>query len=358
MARGQLNLILQSEDRPGTILNAISEIVTPKSEALTLAVAYVTPDGVDALIDRLSLRLAPRSIKDLTASIVTSFDNGWSVPRAIRMLADDYAFDVRIANLRPGTSIPRKTKSFHPKMYLGHAPASCGLFVGSANLTARALTVNSEAGYLELNLLPKFATEIRDEVLTWGVPLTAELLDDYSAWRPRQRPPDPPPQQPMVPLAGTLPTLQEAIVAGTIDPSSLSFLWVEAGSMSSGGSHNQLELPRGANRFFGFAYSAYPTVVQQSIGPVRIVIPGRADVSCPLTWHGHNGMERLNLPTKSKGGYDYANSVVLFEKRHNHFVLHVEPQSSYAANAWRVASLKAKWLFRLGLVSPRRCGLF
>ena len=34
-------------------------------------------------------------------------------------------------------------------------------------------------------------------------------------------------------------------------------MWIQAGSMTSGGSHNQLELPRGANVFFGFNYNTY-----------------------------------------------------------------------------------------------------
>src|SRR6266852_7264481 len=143
-----MRLVLQSADRPGTVLNAISDVVTPDTEALTLAVAYVTPDGVDSLVKRLAMRLAPRTIQELTPAIVTSFDFGWTAPKALRTLADDCGFDVRIANLVPGTARPRKTRGFHSKIYLACHPESCGLFVGSANLSARALTVNTEAGYL------------------------------------------------------------------------------------------------------------------------------------------------------------------------------------------------------------------
>jgi HKD family nuclease len=353
-----VTLILQSEGRPGTVLNAISDVVSPDSEALTLAVAYVTPDGVDSLMKRLALRLAPRSITELTTAIVTSFDFGWSVPKALRVLADDYGFEVRIANLVPGTANPRTNRGFHSKMYLGCRPNLCALFVGSANLTARALTVNSEAGYLDLDIPSESADWIRNEILSWGVPLTPGLLSDYTKWRQDRPSPEPPPPKPNIPPPNALNTLQEAISANQTNPVTLDFLWVEAGSMSSGGSHNQLELPRGANWFFDFNYTAYRNVAQEPLGTVRVAIPGRADVDCPFTWHGHNGMERLNLPTQAKGGYDYAHTVVLFERQAGQFVLYAEPEDSYAVDAWRAASLKTGRLYRLGQNSPRRCGFF
>jgi hypothetical protein len=323
-----------------------------------LAVAYVTPDGVDALVKRLALRLAPRQISEVNPAIVTSFDFGFSVPKALRALADVHGFDVRIANLTPGTARPRTaSRSFHTKIYLASGRASSGIFVGSANLTARALSVNTEAGFLELGMSPGTATTIRNELLGWGEPLSAGLLAEYAKWRKGKPSPEPPPVTPPIKPPHSLGTLQEAIVTG-VNPASFDYMWVEAGSMRSGGSHNQLELPRGANRFFGFAYTAYAPVKQLPLGDVTVIVPGVANVLCRLTWHGHNMMERLNLPTKAKGGYYYARTVVLFAKRANGYAIYVEPQGSHVANAWEAASQSTQLMFRLGGGSPRRCGFF
>ena len=134
-------------------------------------------------------------------------------------------------------------------------------------------------------------------------------------------------------------------------------MWIEAGSMLSGGSHNQLELPRGANQFFGFRFMDYSSD-HETIGHPTLVAGQRTWTDRPLTWHGNNGMERLNLPTRARGGFDYAGTAILFRRRSDGFDLSVMPWNDPAAVSWRSASNQAGRVFRLGDNSNRICGLF
>ena len=77
-----------------------------------------------------------------------------------------------------------------------------------------------------------------------------------------------------------------------------------------------------------------------------------------LKWHGHNRMERLNLPTQLQGGFEYLHSAVLFRRlRDGSFELVVAPWDSDMARAWRKASAEKGLLFRLGKTSNRLVGL-
>jgi hypothetical protein len=46
----------------------------------------------------------------------------------------------------------------------------------------------------------------------------------------------------------------------------------------------------------------------------------------PLTWHGDNAMERINLPSLAMGGFQYEDSLILFRRlEENTFELQVYP---------------------------------
>ena len=125
--------------------------------------------------------------------------------------------------------------------------------------------------------------------------------------------------------------------------------------MSSGGSGNQLELPRGANRFFGFDFDDYGDS-HEVIGYPAITAAGRRWDDRPLTWHGNNKMERINLPTRAKGGFLYANAAILFRRHVRGFELVVAPWNHGRAIAWRQASANSARVYRLGGLSSRVCG--
>ncbi len=149
----------------------------------------------------------------------------------------------------------------------------------------------------------------------------------------------------------------EAISSGVLDPIGYDQFWVEAGSMSSGGSHNQLELPRGANRFFGYGFDDYGSA-HEVIGFPGLTTARRSWNDRKLTWHGNNMMERINLPTRRQGGFDYRKSAVLFTRTTNGFELQVVTWNDAAAVSWREKSDKLGRVYSLGENSDRICGLF
>lgn len=74
----------------------------------------------------------------------------------------------------------------------------------------------------------------------------------------------------------------------------------------------------------------------------------------PLSWHGDNKMERINLPT----GESYAGNVMLFRRRPGHFELTWTPLGSQRALAWASASQAAGQRHKVGQKGARTCGLF
>ena len=133
--------------------------------------------------------------------------------------------------------------------------------------------------------------------------------------------------------------------------------WVEAGSMSSGGSHNQLELPRGASEFFGFNFGDYGNA-HEIIGFPVLTISRKSWDDRKLTWHGNNMMERINLPTRAQGGFDYRESLVLFTRVEHGFELQVVSSNDPMAISWREESARLGRVYKLGGNSNRVCGLF
>lgn len=153
-------------------------------------------------------------------------------------------------------------------------------------------------------------------------------------------------------------TYPEAVESGSIDPALFSTFWVEAGSMSSSASHSQLELPRYGHRFFGHSFNDFSSYEDRVlIGNVDVVLGGREPMTRPLTWHGNNMMERMNLPTPSMGGPEYAGKIVVFERLDDDaFSVSVLDIGSDEAADLRARSIAAGVEYRIGR-SERRCGL-
>jgi hypothetical protein len=69
-------------------------------------------------------------------------------------------------------------------------------------------------------------------------------------------------------------------------------------------------------------------------------------------------MERINLPTRTQGGFDYRNTAILFRRHPDGFEIDVLPWQDQGAIAWRNASETLGVSFRLGGRGERICGLF
>jgi hypothetical protein len=143
-------------------------------------------------------------------------------------------------------------------------------------------------------------------VMSGTNPLTDDLLTRYKALR-KHKPP--PPQlkletegvpSPTVVSTASLSTFWDA-VNGELQPSQCREFWIQVDKLQ-GGSQNQLELPRGGHRFFGFNFSNYAYQKKITIAVPVICAGARIWTDRLLTWHGDSKMERMNLPTQSQGG--------------------------------------------------------
>ena len=351
--------IYQDDQNPSLILDGIGNLFRAGQSSLCICVAYTTAYGLTILKERAEFELGTDVWENLPKRIVTSIDYGITSPQALRQLRDFANTEVYVAN--PGVIELARFKpkiAFHPKCFCIEGEASQAILTGSPNLTRRALTVNTEAAiYSERRQLvdqflasfDRFAEEALEVDDNWigeyelkrnGIP-HVESDDEVEAVELLNIPP---------PLMDFVNEHEDGLPAR---------FWVEAGTMRSGGSRNQLELPRRACTFFDLDFAGY----EQDHGDIGVLTLVRGQNSWndrQIAWHSDNGMERLYLPTLAQGGVEYANTAVLFEGLDDgSFAFSVVPWASDVAAAWRNASIESGLIFRVPLrrrADSRICG--
>ena len=357
--------IVQSQLRPAAIQNALHDLMRDGLSRLRVCSAYLSSMGSRLLLDAVKRNTPDGDLESVPKTVVTSLDFGMTEPAALRMWQDMQA-DVRVAGaaaLDRGTFMP--VAAFHPKFYVFDKPdGTVASFVTSANLTNRGLTINSEVGWA-VTEADVVATETAwCAAVQLAEPLTEDTLRRYEEVRKGTRRTSiadrrvddvldpvgemaPVPSRPLP--AALLPPFRDAS-----EPSRYGQMWVQSFEMS-GGSHTQLELPRGAHRFFGGA------VVDDEANDVRAIVEPTLVAGsgkwpdCPLRWHGNNRMERINLPSAANGGFDYARSMILFRRLPtNSYELRVHPWDSDTARACLEASRQQGLLFRVGQTNTSR----
>lgn len=349
--------VVQNESCPAEIQNALFDLMRPGVNEVRICSAYITLAGSRILFDGISRSLNGNE-DEIRKLIVTSFDFGLTEPQALRFWSRTQNCEIRVAGaplLARRTLIPRA--AFHPKMYLFRAPdGTTGSLVSSANLTNRGLTVNTEVGWSERINNADQVTLAWDTALEGTTLLTNDILERYEAIRrrlPRVRFPEvlPVPS----PEVGR-PNEYQLFAEVGIDPTAYVQMWVQSLKMQ-GGAGTQLELPRGAHRFFGAAYAGYDYERVDHISEPTLIAGTREWRNRPVSWHGDNRMERINLPSPAAGGFDYDYSLILFRKLgQNRFELRVYPWNSDSAHAYVETSRRSNLLFRVGRGSPRLTG--
>jgi HKD family nuclease len=349
-------LRLQTPEEPAEVRNAIVDLLDPHTSDVRIASAYVTRGGSDILFGCLSEFLTQDRINRIPKTLITCLDFGITEPEALQHWNSLPNTTVRVAGahlLETGSLLPRH--AFHPKVYaFGVRSAHANILVGSANMTSRGFSINTEAVWLEWNVAVRRVDALFSAATVGTAPVSDDLLSAYKSLR-RRRPPPPelkletePVPRPKPVLPGRLQTFRDAVASGALDPAKHRELWVQVEALQ-GGSGNQLELPRGAHRFFSFTFGDYDFPDKKTIGIPMLRAGARTWSDRLLTWHGNNKMERINLPTRSQGGFTYENSAILFRRLEGQsFELVVAPWDSDLARSWREASAQKSLLFRLG----------
>ena len=358
-------VIYQSPTHPDEVSFALRDLVLDDLNRIRIAVAYATRAGCERLVGAIEEKLGPSALQVASKSLVTSFDFGHTEPEALSYWRSLPNSEIRIANVQRvqcNLSLVAVNANFHPKVYLFDHPNRVAALVGSANLTRRALTVNVEVAYTEETANLQAVDRVWAGSWDTAETLTDQLLSEYRVTRGNHSLPDFDMAIQASPALypGTGQRLIDAIDEG-LAPLQFQCMWIQAGSMTSGGSRNQLELPRGANTFFGFNYNTYDPE-HLTLGQPVLTSRGRQWTDRSLTWHaggGQNAMERLNLPTVLQGGYDYVDTVILFRRTRRGFEFTVAQRGADQSNAWLNASATRSTLFRTGLrTNSRMCGLF
>ena len=352
--------VVQNQLRPSEIQNALVDLMRGGLSRVRVCSAYMSKAGSDILFDAIR-RAAPGGDHERVGKIiVTSLDFGHTEPAALRFwnhTANSRVLVAGTSSIARGNLLPNA--AFHPKFYVFDRPdGTVASLVGSANLTNRGLTTNSEVAWSSVEY--KGIERINsawDAAVDFAVPLTPEILDQYQALRgrtPRQQTPNE--FQPVPPPSVGPPEEYRFFRDAVADPGAYDQFWVQSRGMQ-GGARTQLELPRGAHRFFRAAYDDYEFQRVEHIARPILVSGHRSWDDRPLTWHGDNAMERINLPSSAMGGFDYENALILFRRiAENTYELRVFPWDSDSARAYVDASRRAQLLFRLGQNSNRLAG--
>ncbi|BDV36689.1 phospholipase D family protein [Methylocystis iwaonis] len=347
-----MRLVVQSPTQPERIIGALEDIIDNETAEMRLSVAYVTASGVQLLIERLTERLGVSKWRKMRKRLITCVDYGITEPEAMTAWGALPLSSLHVHNADLITSTDFTPKiAFHIKMYEFRTGKKANLLVGSANLSERALVFNWEAASVHVGISNLKVLDGRWKQMRVGaIAADAALIAAYDAARRKHPPPPPPPIPP--PSNSPSDSLWEAINSATCDPAGYEYFWVDAGYLS-GGSQNQLELPRGANRYFGFSFANYD-LPQEPIGTIGLAVRSALHSDRPLSWHGDNRMERVNLPT----GFNYAGNVMLFRRRATWFDLTWTPLGSERAAAWAGASEAVGRRYWVGKKGGRVCGLF
>lgn len=362
--------VVQSQHRPAAIQDALHDLMRDGLYRVRVCSAYLSFMGSRMLLDAVERNAPDGDLGSVHKTVVASLDFGMTEPAALRMWQDMQA-DVRVAGaaaLDRGTLMP--AAAFHPKFYVfDKADGTVASLVTSANLTNRGLTINSEVGWAVTKADAASTGSAWCAAVHLAEPLTEDILRRYEEVRKRTRRTsaasrpanndvlDPAVEMAPVPSrplpAAPLPPFRDAS-----EPSQYGQMWVQSFEMS-GGSHTQLELPRGAHRFFGGAtVDADADHVRAIVEPI-LVAGSETWPDCPLRWHGNNRMERINLPSAANGGFNYAQSMILFRRLPtNSYELRVYPWDSDTARACLEASRQRELLFRVGRTNTSRLAGF
>ncbi|WAJ32618.1 hypothetical protein OUO20_16050 [Arthrobacter sp. FX8] len=328
-----------SVGRVGVVLDAIADAAKQAGGYawVDVAVAYASVEGVRMLNQRLSGGIWNGAQKRFLVSI----DFGFTQPDALTRLSELHGAEVRVPNGRAVLREPtlRPPYAFHAKTFafgtdephdvrdqgLVRAANLNALIVGSANLTASALSTGAEvvtkqvwtgsAGWRErmrakpvlswfedtweaADPLPDVVEEYR--LRHRAMPRPEQLLEDSTPAARRYLAPSDSHE-----ISGALPVQLAAAKS----------LWVDVSSII----HNrkqlpgtQLNTPRGTRVFFGFGSEKVPK--NRTLGAVNMRVGAHPYVERTVRF-SDNSMDIVNLPIPEHNGLEtYEGTILVFTR--------------------------------------------
>ena len=178
-------LIVQNVMEPASLRNALVDMIATGITDVRVASAYVTLKGADILLSAVMDAVGPVAFSVMPKTLITSFDFGLTEPQALQRwcaMTNSMVFVSGARKLAQGSLIPQR--AFHPKFYiLGRGPQMCSMLVGSANLTSRGFSVNTEAAWVQQAVPRVVADGAFDKVCFETTALTENLLTAYATLR-------------------------------------------------------------------------------------------------------------------------------------------------------------------------------
>lgn len=315
--------------RVGVVLEAIAHAADRAGdyECIDIAVAYASAEGVRLLEEKL----AGPSWAEARKRFLVSLDFGFTQPKALTRLAEIGNTEVRIPNGREVLSSPalRPQTAFHAKVFsfgVEQYPHLRALVVGSANLTASALSTGAEV--VTTQTWKSYATAWNDlrraqSVLEWFRDTweNADALDDVlDEYRQKRRALPRPPRIREERTKATrryLASLEDHEISGdlSVQLASAKELWIHASSMIRNRGElpgSQINTPRGTRVFFGFPSEKRPR--NSILGSINLRVTGRAYHDRTIRF-GDNGMDIINLPIPEQNGIEtYLGTFLLFSR--------------------------------------------
>ena len=360
--------------RVGVVLDAIANASRESGdyEHVDIAVAYASTEGVRLLNDALSLGAHWSAA---TKRFLVSIDFGFTQPSALHALSELGNSEVRIPNARAvlESAILRPPFAFHAKTFLfrGREWFSLkALIVGSANLTASALSTGAEVVTRQIwnNISPRTAAwehlKMAKPAVDWfedtwnGAELLTDVLDEYRLRHRALPKPRTPPEEKTRTTRTFLLSPDEHVITGTlpVQLAAAKSLWVDGSSIIGNRKPkpgNQLNTPRGTRIFFGFSSKNVPR--DTTLGTVEIRVAGHLYVVRSIRF-ANNGMDIIGLPIPEQFGVDsYQDTILIFSRDSGsgHFTLTVTDApglSAYIASASNSVELAMNGGRRYGLL--------
>jgi len=330
------------EDQPTTLSELDRVHKWAATEDFLGLYAYATQSGVAAF----DLVLGSEFWDDVPSRWLFGIDYGRTQPQALKFMIERPNTEVRIFDgawvVERDGFLPRHDFHMKTSFLINKNQTRFGMVVGSGNFSSNGLRHAAECGAsfstsVKTEFKKTFCSAFKAAEALWNVATPAQdIIDAYDdRWKS-----------------------SGAIEAGGLDEPAPNYdeveaFWIEAGYVTRNRGAdkpgNQIDMPRGMNRYFGFnAPDSLP--VNSIIGSVTFVPPSGELVSNNLRL-GNNMMEKISLPIPEKHGFDmYDGKVLVFSPEDGHFRMW----------ALEAADFEAAFGHRLGAVrlmgSGRRYG--